>query len=114
MPALKTMKKEDDCKESVIHDCGHDEYVTWMPGIAKIMIAQKNEWQGTLRLIAQPLEEPMPRAGAMAKDKMYKKEVSLSCLTKYLKLVTLLNNFLFLKATASSFLSHPYNSLPYL
>jgi hypothetical protein len=48
-------------------------------------------------------EEPMPDAGAMAKDKMYEKRVSLSCLNKYLKLVTLLNNSCSLKQPQAAF-----------
>ncbi len=73
--STKTMKKEDGTEVPVMHACGHDAHVTWMLGIAKIMMAIKNEWKGTLVFIAQPAEEPMVGAEAMVNDKMYERGV---------------------------------------
>ena len=71
----KTMKKEDGTEVPVMHACGHDAHVTWMLGIAKIMVTIKNQWKGTLVLLAQPAEEPLTGAKAMVNDKMYEKGV---------------------------------------
>jgi amidohydrolase len=73
--STKTMKKEDGTEVPVMHACGHDAHITWLLGIAKIMMAKKNEWKGTLVFIAQPAEEVMLGAEAMVNDKMYEKGV---------------------------------------
>ena len=73
--STKTMKKDDGTEVPVMHACGHDAHVTWMLGIAKIMVTLKNEWKGTLVLLGQPAEEPMLGAKAMVSDKMYEKGV---------------------------------------
>ncbi|HSZ34090.1 MAG TPA: M20/M25/M40 family metallo-hydrolase, partial [Puia sp.] len=46
--STKTVKKEDGTETPVMHACGHDAHITWMLGIAKIMMTLKNEWKGTL------------------------------------------------------------------
>ena len=58
-----------------MHACGHDAHVTWMLGVAKIMMSLKNEWKGTLVFIAQPAEEILVGAEAMVDDNMYAKGV---------------------------------------
>ena len=73
--STKTMKKEDGTEVPVMHACGHDAHVTWLLGIAKIMMAKKNEWKGTLVFVGQPAEEVMLGAEAMVKDKMYEKGI---------------------------------------
>jgi amidohydrolase len=73
--STKTMKKEDGTETPVMHACGHDAHVTWMLGIAKIMMALKNEWHGTLIFLAQPAEELVKGAQAMVDDNMYAKGV---------------------------------------
>jgi hippurate hydrolase len=71
----KTGKKEDGTETPVMHACGHDAHITWLMGIAKIMMSLKNEWQGTLVLVAQPAEETVTGAKAMVADNMYDKGV---------------------------------------
>ena len=71
----KTMKKDDGTEVPVMHACGHDAHVTWMLGIAKIMMLLKEQWKGTLVFIAQPAEEPLTGAQAMVNDKMFDKGV---------------------------------------
>ena len=73
--STKTMKKEDGPEVPVMHACGHDAHITWLLGVAKIMMAQKSQWKGTLVFIAQPAEEVMLGAEAMVNDKMYEKGV---------------------------------------
>lgn len=73
--STKTMKKDDGTEVPVMHACGHDAHITWLLGVAKIMMAVKNNWKGTLVFLAQPAEEPMTGAKAMVNDKMYEKGV---------------------------------------
>jgi len=73
--STKTMKKEDGVEVPVMHACGHDAHITWMLGIAKIMVTLKNEWKGTLVLVAQPAEELLLGAQAMVNDSMYERGV---------------------------------------
>ena len=73
--STKTMKKDDGTEVPVMHACGHDAHVTWMLGVAKIMVALKSEWKGTLVFLAQPAEEPLTGAQAMVNDKMFDKGV---------------------------------------
>ncbi|MBL7734382.1 MAG: amidohydrolase [Chitinophagaceae bacterium] len=73
--STKIMKKEDGTETPVTHACGHDAHVTWMLGIAKIMMTLKNEWKGTLVFVAQPAEELLMGAQAMVDDNMYEKGV---------------------------------------
>ena len=73
--STKIMKKEDGTETPVMHACGHDAHVTWMLGVAKIMMALKKEWKGTLVFVAQPAEELLTGAQAMVDDKMYEKGV---------------------------------------
>jgi len=68
-------KKDDGTEVPVMHACGHDAHVTWMLGVAKIMVAMKAKWKGTLVFIAQPAEELILGADAMVKDNMYKRGV---------------------------------------
>ncbi len=73
--STKTMKKEDGTETPVMHACGHDAHVTWMLGIAKMIMSLKNEWKGTLVFVAQPAEEPLQGAKAMVNDNMYERGV---------------------------------------
>jgi len=73
--STKTMKKEDGTEVPVMHACGHDAHVTWLLGVARIMMHLKKQWKGTLVMLGQPAEEPLTGAMAMVADKMYEKGV---------------------------------------
>jgi hippurate hydrolase len=63
----------DGVETAVAHMCGHDAHTTWLIGLGKAMTQLKNEWSGTLVLIAQPAEEPIEGAKAMIDDGLYSK-----------------------------------------
>ena len=53
---------------SVMHACGHDVHVTSLVGTAQVMMARRDEWQGTLMLIGQPAEERVGGANLMMQE----------------------------------------------
>ena len=55
----------------VMHACGHDTHITFLIGVAKVMKELRNDWSGTLVLVAQPAEELVMGARAMVKDGLY-------------------------------------------
>lgn len=69
----KTVKKDDNTTVPVMHACGHDAHITWLLGVARYMITNKDQWKGTLIMLAQPAEEPILGAEAMVNDGLYDK-----------------------------------------
>ena len=64
MDALQIQEENDlsyrSLNEGIMHACGHDVHTTILLGAAKILVALKNEWEGTVKLIFQPGEEKNP------------------------------------------------------
>jgi hippurate hydrolase len=58
-------------ESGVMHACGHDTHMTAWVGAARRLVAMKNQWSGTLVLIAQPGEEIGVGAKAMLDDGLY-------------------------------------------
>ncbi len=52
----------------VMHACGHDVHMAAWVGTATYLSKHRNQWSGTLMLIAQPAEEKLSGARAMLKD----------------------------------------------
>jgi amidohydrolase len=71
----KTSVNASGIEVPVMHACGHDAHITWLLGVARIMVLLKKEWKGTLVVVAQPAEEIGAGAKAMVKDKMYDKGI---------------------------------------
>ncbi len=46
--------------EGVMHACGHDVHTSSLLGVAKILDAVKDQFEGTVKLIFQPAEEKLP------------------------------------------------------
>jgi len=59
--------------EHVMHACGHDVHITSLVGTARQMAARKDEWSGTLMLIAQPAEEAIGGAAMMREDGIWER-----------------------------------------
>ncbi|MFC3033367.1 M20 family metallopeptidase [Pseudoalteromonas fenneropenaei] len=55
----------------VMHGCGHDIHMTSLVGTAQQLMANKDKWQGTLMLVAQPAEEVGGGAKAMLKEGLF-------------------------------------------
>jgi len=55
----------------LMHACGHDIHMTVLAGTARILMANKDLWQGTLVLVGQPLEEVGAGARAMIEDGLF-------------------------------------------
>lgn len=69
--STRRMTREDGEEVPVAHMCGHDAHTTWLIAVAKVMVALKDSWNGTLVLLAQPAEETLSGAKAMVNDGLY-------------------------------------------
>jgi hippurate hydrolase len=61
----------DGIEQPVMHACGHDTHITALIGTARQLLARRDQWRGTLILIAQPAEERIGGAKAMLEDGLY-------------------------------------------
>lgn len=72
--ASKVKTKNDSGVEvSVMHACGHDTHVASLLTTAKLLAQLKDQWKGTLMLVAQPAEEIVTGAKAMVNDNLYQR-----------------------------------------
>jgi len=49
----------------VMHACGHDVHTSSLLGVAEILFALRNEFEGTVKLIFQPGEEKLPGGASL-------------------------------------------------
>ena len=57
----------------VMHACGHDTHMTGWIGAAQLLVDRRDQWSGTLMMIAQPAEELGEGAPAMLDDGLYER-----------------------------------------
>jgi hippurate hydrolase len=57
----------------VMHACGHDIHMTSWVGTARRLVGARDQWSGTLIMIAQPAEEIGAGAKAMIEDGLYER-----------------------------------------
>lgn len=60
-------------ESGVMHACGHDVHMTSWIGAARELVARRDEWSGTLVMIAQPAEELGLGARAMLDDGLFER-----------------------------------------
>jgi hippurate hydrolase len=71
LPYASKYSQMIDGKETpTAHSCGHDMHMAWWIGTAQALLAQKDQWHGTLMFIGQPAEERVGGAKAMLADKL--------------------------------------------
>ncbi|MBA3676679.1 MAG: amidohydrolase [Sphingosinicella sp.] len=58
-------------ESGVMHACGHDTHMSAWVGTARRLAAMKDQWSGTLVMIAQPGEETSEGAKAMLEDGLF-------------------------------------------
>lgn len=73
LPYASKVKTKNEAGQdvSVMHACGHDVHITSMIGTARMLVALKDQWHGTLMIIGQPAEETVTGARAMLADALY-------------------------------------------
>ena len=57
--------------QPAMHACAHDSHVTNLIGTARVLVALKDRWSGTLVIVGQPAEEIGAGARAMLADGLY-------------------------------------------
>ena len=74
LPYASRAKGMSDGRETFIaHSCGHDIHMASWLGTARMLVAMKDKWQGTLMFVAQPAEELVSGAKSMLDDGLFKR-----------------------------------------
>lgn len=75
LPYASTKKIElpGGASAGVMHACGHDIHMTNLVATARYLATHREDWSGTLMVIAQPAEERGAGAKAMLEDGLFEK-----------------------------------------
>ena len=68
-----TVTNDTGATVGVMHGCGHDIHMSSFIGTAQQLMTHKDQWQGTLMMVAQPAEEVGGGAKAMLKEGLFTK-----------------------------------------
>ncbi|UJX26274.1 M20 family metallopeptidase [Pseudoalteromonas sp. CF6-2] len=68
-----TVTNDEGSTVGVMHGCGHDIHMSSFIGTAQQLMTHKDQWQGTLMMVAQPAEEVGGGAKAMLKEGLFTK-----------------------------------------
>jgi hippurate hydrolase len=72
LPYASQVKTTSNGRETfVAHSCGHDVHMASWIGAARVLVAMKDKWHGTLMFVAQPAEEVTGGAKAMLADGLF-------------------------------------------
>lgn len=72
--ASKVRTRDRDGNDvGIMHACGHDVHMTCWVGTARVLVALKKNWRGTLVFIGQPAEEVGAGARKMLEDGLFKR-----------------------------------------
>ena len=63
----------DGTTTGVMHACGHDVHTTTLLGTAGVLSATRDQWQGTVVMVAQPAEESGGGAERMIQDGLFER-----------------------------------------
>ena len=69
--SVATQVGQDGKEYPVMHACGHDVHITSMVGTARMLMAMRDQWSGTIMFVVQPAEERVGGAKAMLADGLY-------------------------------------------
>ena len=73
LPYASTAKAldEEGTEVPVMHACGHDAHTACLVGVADLLSETRQEWAGTVMIVAQPGEETLDGAQGMIDDGLY-------------------------------------------
>ena len=69
--STRTATPASGVTSGVMHACGHDTHMAAWAGAARLLSERRDEWSGTLVMIAQPAEELGEGAVAMLEDGLF-------------------------------------------
>jgi len=68
-----TVKRPDGHVVGAMHACGHDIHQTCLAGSAEVLAQLRDQWQGTVMIVAQPAEEIGVGALSMIEDGFFER-----------------------------------------
>lgn len=71
--STKTIELPGGATAGVMHACGHDMHMTNLVATARYLASHRDQWSGTLMIIAQPAEERGAGARAMLEDGLFER-----------------------------------------